>query len=62
MLTEFETDYEILRHTFGEEYFVLVRILKRKKVLTPLQKQELVELIVERNHFDILMFINKIRN
>ena len=62
MLQEFETDYEILRHTFGEEYFVLERILKSKVVLTESQRQELVALIGERNHFDILWFVNKIRN
>ena len=62
MMAEFETDYEILQHTFGEEYFILERILKRKIVLTTQQKQELTELIGERNHFDILWFVNKIRN
>ena len=62
MTAEFETDYEILQHTFGEEYFVLERILKRKVILTEQQKQELAELIGERNHFDILWFVNKIRN
>ena len=62
MMQEFQTDYEILQHTFGEEYFILERILKSKVVLTEKQKQELVALIGERNHFDILWFVNKIRN
>ena len=62
MMTEPETDFEMLRHTFGEEYFVLRRILKNKAVLTQEQKQELLHLIGERNHFDILSFVNKIRN
>ena len=62
MTAEFETDYEILRHTFGEEYFILERILKSKVILTEQQKKELVALIGERNHFDILWFVNKIRN
>ena len=62
MSSEVETDYEVLSHTFGEEYFVLRRILKRKVVLTPMQKKELAKLIEERNHFDILNFVNKIRN
>ena len=59
---EFETDYEMLQYTFGEEYFILDRIIKRKIILSQSQKQELEQLIEERNHFDILWFVNLLRN
>ena len=62
MIAESETDYEMLQRTFGNEYFILKRIIKSKALLTQEQKQELVHLMGERNHFDILWFVNKIRS
>ena len=55
-----KTDYEILQNHFGDGYFVLVR-LKTKIDLTPPQKQELQDLIDERNHFGILFFVTGLR-
>lgn len=56
-----DTDYYLLEEAFGGGYFILVRIRDKKIVLSKEQKEELLELINERNHFGILWFINKLR-
>ncbi len=57
-----QTDYEVLQNYFGEEYFVLQQITKNKIVLSPQQIQFLETLIGDRNHYDIVEFVNKLRN
>ena len=55
-----ETDYEILEQAFGSGYFVLFR-MKNKILLSEKQKAILSGMIEERNHFEILFFINALR-
>ena len=55
-----ETDFDILEKYFGVGYFVLFKI-KKGVLLLPYQKQELLYLLEERNHFEILCFVNNLR-
>ena len=59
-ITEYDSDYEMLQHAFGNDYFICQRI-KTKISLTQSQKIALIELIDERNHFEILAFVTKLR-
>ena len=58
---ENDTDYKILENNFGNEYFILKRIKIHKTILSSQQKEELNKLVHERDHFDILRFVNKLR-
>jgi hypothetical protein len=55
-----ETDHELLESFMGPGYFVLQRIHTKIK-LQPAQKQELMHLIEDRNHFGIWEFVNRLR-
>ncbi len=59
-IENFETDHEMLESFMGPGYFVLQRI-KDKVALAPSQKQELMELIEDRNHFGIWAFVSSLR-
>jgi len=59
---ELKTGYEILHKTFGETYYVLPKLANNKKILSMTQKQQLRDLVAERNHFDIVDFLDSIRN
>jgi hypothetical protein len=59
---ELITDYDILHKTFGETYYILPKLASNKKILSVTQKQQLSTLVSERNHFDIVDFLDSIRN
>lgn len=59
---ELITDYDILHKTFGETYYILPKLASNKKILSETQKQQLSTLVSERNHFDIVDFLDSIRN
>lgn len=57
---EINTDHDLLKNIFGAQYFVLLRI-KDKVTLSLSQKEELIMLIEERNHFAIWAFVRELR-
>ena len=59
---EKQTDYEVLQNYFGDWYFVLHRITKNKITLSKQQMQFLEALIDDRDHYDIVGFVNKLRS
>lgn len=61
VLNRIETDFEVLKNAFGEGYFILMRF-KKPVLLGQHQKEELLCLVEERNHFEILCFENAIRS
>lgn len=58
---EHNTDYEMLETAFGKDYFIILQI-KNKIFLTQQQKYNLQNLIDERNHLEILWFVNELRS
>ena len=56
------TDYDVLKKRFGEMYYILPKLATNKMILSLTQKEHLRGLVAERNHFDIVDFLDSIRN